>query len=245
MKRPRRTRAQKAAENRSNLMRAAAEVVGEYGYAEASVSRIVERAGLAQGTFYLYFESRQDLFDKLLPEVGAGALSFIRDRIGDVPDFMTMEEKGMHAFFEYVVENPAYLRIFTEAEIAAPVAYEKYTADRFGRFLDRLTAAWRTGEVNGYAQRELAVLTQIMLASRTYLYHHYAKTPKGVRPVPRWVIDAYIKFVRRGIGAAKAAGEKPAAKSKARLPAKAQASRRSPTRKPVAARRAESRAAAG
>jgi len=201
MKKPRRTRAQKAAENRQNLMRAASEIVGEYGYAEASVSRIVERAGLAQGTFYLYFDSRQDLFDRLLPEVGAEALTFIRDRIGEVPDFMTMEEKGMHAFFAYVVENPNYLRIFTEAEVAAPIAYANYTSDRFGRFLDRITSAWRKGEVEGYSQRELAVLTQIMLASRTYLYQHYVKTPKGVKRVPRWVIDAYIKFIRRGIGA--------------------------------------------
>lgn len=201
MKKQRRTRAQKAAENRRNLMRAASEIVGEYGYAEASVSRIVERAGLAQGTFYLYFDSRQDLFDRLLPEVGAEALTFIRDRIGEVSDFMTMEEKGMHAFFDYVVENPNYLRIFTEAEVAAPVAYAKYTSDRFGRFLDRITAAWRKGEVEGYSQRELAVLTQIMLASRTYLYQYYAKTPRGVKRVPRWVIDAYVKFIRRGIGA--------------------------------------------
>ncbi len=52
-RKPKLTRAEKAAHNRAKLMRAAQEVIGDYGYAEASVARIVERAGLAQGTFYI------------------------------------------------------------------------------------------------------------------------------------------------------------------------------------------------
>lgn len=209
MKRARKTRAEKATENRHRLMHAAAEVVGTHGYAEASVSRIVERADLAQGTFYLYFESRQDLFDQLLPQVGGEALAFIRGQVGSAPDFMTMEERGMHAFFAYVVKNPSYFRILTEAEVAAPIAYEKYTANRTGRFLDTIIAAWRRGEVKGYTQRELGVLTQVMLAARTYLYHQYAKSPAGPKAVPQWVIAAYLKFVGRGLGAT--GSSKPAA----------------------------------
>src|SRR5579883_2635134 len=169
MKKQKKTRAEKAAENRQRLLQAAAEVVGQHGYAEASVARIVERAGLGQGTFYLYFDSRQDLFDQLLPEVGAQALAYIRQRIGDASDFMTLEERGMRAFFAYVLENPAFFRILSEAEVAAPIAYEKYTTDRTGRFLGAITAAWKRGEVKGYTKRELGVLTQVMLAARTYL----------------------------------------------------------------------------
>ncbi|MEQ8347713.1 MAG: TetR/AcrR family transcriptional regulator [Sneathiellaceae bacterium] len=206
MKKPRMTRAEKALENRRRLLHAAAETVGEYGYGDASIARIVERAGLAQGTFYLYFESRQDLFDKLLPEVGNEALAFIRAQVGTAPDFLTMEERGMRAFFDYVLRNPSYFRIFTEAQAAAPRAYAEYTANRTGRFLDRITAAWRRGEVAGYSERELGVLTQVMLAARVYLYHQYADGPDGKGAVPDWVIQAYLRFVRRGLGA-ESAGE--------------------------------------
>ena len=52
-------------------------VVGEQGYAGASIALITQRAGLAQGTFYLYFDSREDLFDQLLPEVGQELLDFL------------------------------------------------------------------------------------------------------------------------------------------------------------------------
>ena len=52
-------RAEKAIENRRAFLRAGAKVVAKYGYAEASIARIAEEAGLAQGTFYLYFPTRQ------------------------------------------------------------------------------------------------------------------------------------------------------------------------------------------
>lgn len=221
MKRPRKSRAEKAIENREKLLHAAAEVVGEHGYGDASIARIVERAGLAQGTFYIYFESRQDLFDQLLPEVGAEALAFIRDQIAGAPDFLAMEERGMRAFFEYVARNPSYFRVFTEAQAASPIAYQRYTAHRTGRFLDRLTAAWRRGEIKGFDERELGVLTQVMLAARTYLYNQYAGGADGEGPeaggeVPDWVITAYMRFVSRGIGAGEGLEEKSESVAQAR-----------------------------
>jgi len=194
------TRAERAAENRTRLIHAAQEVVGEYGYAEASVSRIVERAGLAQGTFYLYFDSRQDLFDQLLPEVGGKALAYIREAVKDARDFMDSEEKGLRAFFEYAVRNPAYFRVLSEAEIAAPAAYRKYTQKRTGSFLDVVTEAWKRGEIKGYTRQELGVLTQMMLAARAYLFQEFAKTESGIREPSSWVVDAYVKFLTNGLG---------------------------------------------
>jgi AcrR family transcriptional regulator len=193
------TRAERAAENRAKLIHAAQEVIGEMGYAEASIARIVERAGLAQGTFYLYFESRQDLFDKLLPEAGDEALAFIGKAVKGSPDFVAMEEKGLHAFFEYATQNPSYFRVLSEAEIAAPAAYLGYTRKRTNGFLSVVKAAWKKGEIAGYSERELGVLTQLMLAARAYLFQEYARTSNGVRKPPPWVVDTYIKFLLHGL----------------------------------------------
>lgn len=197
------TRAERAAENRARLIHAAQEVIGEVGYAEASIARIVERAGLAHGTFYLYFESRQDLFDKLLPETGEEALAFIGKAVKDSPDFVSMEEKGLHAFFEYAVQNPSYFRVLSEAEIAAPDAYVGYTRRRTNSFLAAVKAAWKRGEIEGYTEKELGVLTQLMLAARAYLFQEYARTTNGVRKPPPWVVDTYIKFLLNGLKAKK------------------------------------------
>ena len=57
-------RESKSIKTRQALFAAAALVVGEYGYEETSITRITEKAGVAIGTFYNYFETRQELFDQ-------------------------------------------------------------------------------------------------------------------------------------------------------------------------------------
>lgn len=50
------------------LKNAAIDVFYEYGYHNAKVSQIVKEVGVAQGTFYLYFEGKQQLFGELLSD---------------------------------------------------------------------------------------------------------------------------------------------------------------------------------
>ena len=52
-----------AAQRRAELVDAAAEVFTEKGYAEATVADITSRAGSSHGTFYVYFDSKEDIFD--------------------------------------------------------------------------------------------------------------------------------------------------------------------------------------
>ena len=49
---------------RRRLLDAAEQVFGEHGYEAASIVKITEAAGVSQGTFYLYFTSKQQIFDE-------------------------------------------------------------------------------------------------------------------------------------------------------------------------------------
>src|SRR5271155_4036073 len=70
IKQRRLSRAEKSQLIRNKLFDSAAKVVGKHGYSDAMVSLITSEAHVAQGTFYNYFESRQHLFDQLLPSLG-------------------------------------------------------------------------------------------------------------------------------------------------------------------------------
>lgn len=63
---PKSTRQQRREDRLEAIKVAAIEVFSEKGYHQAKVSEIVERVGIAQGTFYLYFEGKQQLFQALL-----------------------------------------------------------------------------------------------------------------------------------------------------------------------------------
>ena len=54
---------------RSQLVAAATEVFGEKGVSGATVADIVRAAGVAQGTFYLHFESKDDVIVAVVADV--------------------------------------------------------------------------------------------------------------------------------------------------------------------------------
>ena len=56
-------------ETRDRLLRVAREVFEDDGFDGASISSIVEAAGVSRGTFYLYFESKEDIFRTLAEAV--------------------------------------------------------------------------------------------------------------------------------------------------------------------------------
>lgn len=195
----RKSRAEKSAENRQSLLRAAAEVVGELGYREASIARITQRAGLAQGTFYLYFESQQDLFDQLLPTLGAELLDVLVKRVQGARDILEVEEAGFRGFFEYLQQNPSFFRVLNEAEVAAPAAHDQHFGLLRERYVKSLERSWKKGELPDFRPEELEVLVYILMAARSYLYLRYSKDQQGPRPIPEWVVETFMKFVRGGL----------------------------------------------
>jgi len=59
---------------RAQLVSAAAALMGEHGVANTPVSAIVEAAGVAQGTFYLYFDSKDDVLVAVAERVAEGVI---------------------------------------------------------------------------------------------------------------------------------------------------------------------------
>ena len=66
---PARPLSKRGLDTRRRLLDAAERVFGELGYPDASIVKITEAAGVAQGTFYLYFDSKQAVFDELVRDL--------------------------------------------------------------------------------------------------------------------------------------------------------------------------------
>lgn len=193
------SRAERNEETRRRLFAAAGKVVGEFGYAEASVSRITAGAGVAQGTFYNHFTSRQELLDQLLPTIGDEMLAFIESRVPAGAGDAQKDVARCEAFFAFLKDCPGYLRILSEAEFFAPTGYHELMATIERGYLRVLQRARRRGSLIAYSDDELEVVVQTLLGARAYLSRHYAYAEGGVRAVPEHVISAYAKLVTRGL----------------------------------------------
>jgi AcrR family transcriptional regulator len=188
------TRAERNEAVRQRLFEAAAKIVGELGYAEASIARITEAAGVAQGTFYNHFPSRQALLDELLPAIGMEMAHFIQERTAAIRPERKREIARFRAFFEYLDENPRFLRILNEAEFAAPEAYHHHIENMVGPFWRMLVRARDRGEVKAFDDGELEVVVRILMGARSYLSQHFAQTDP-----PEALFSAYAKLIGHGL----------------------------------------------
>ena len=66
-------------ERRAQILGHAARLFGDKGYHDTSIAEIIAAAGVARGTFYLYFESKRGIFEELLGGLVASILDTIKD----------------------------------------------------------------------------------------------------------------------------------------------------------------------
>jgi AcrR family transcriptional regulator len=192
-------RVERNAWTKQKIFEAATKVVGKYGYAEASVARITEQAGVAQGTFYNHFINRQELLDQLLPKIGIDMVRFIRDRTG-TGHAARQEIERFAAFFDFIREVPEFLRILNEAEFFAPAGYAKHldnVASAYVRILQRTREA---GSIVDYSDEEFEAVVHMLMGARGYLSLRYSYAEDGgVVDVPDHVRTAYEKLITRGL----------------------------------------------
>lgn len=196
---PKLTRVEKSQRTRKAICDAAAEVIGQYGYAEASISRIMEHAGLGHGTFYAYFESRAELFDQLLPMKGVEVLDFIHDRVKGATNFVEMEIKGFVGFLEYAKNHPWFFRLLHEAEVAAPAAHRQHMDNIMQRYRRALKRSWDQGELAGYDERELDTLAYLLISARDYVYSHHVGRSPDISNALQDAVETFRKFITFGL----------------------------------------------
>ena len=184
---------------REGLFRAAAAVVGERGYQEASISLITQRAGVAQGTFYNHFKSRQDLLDQLLPTLGKDMLEHVGRCAREGKTLIEREELGFRAFFSFLRENPHFFRILNEAESLAPKAYRAHLDLVAAGYVSFFRRASQGGELRGFAERELEVVAFVLMAARSYLAWRYVYGEEQHDDIPDWVVTAYRRLISHGL----------------------------------------------
>lgn len=191
-------RTERNAWTKRKIFDAATKIVGKYGYAEASVARITEEAGVAQGTFYNHFENRQELLDQLLPKIGIDMVHFIRERTGTAHAAL-QEIERFGAFFDFIREVPEFLRILNEAEHFAPIGYQKHLDNISTAYVRILRRARQAGAIDDFSDEEFEAIVHILMGARGYLSRRYSYSGGAVVAVPDHVISAYQKLITRGL----------------------------------------------
>ncbi|WP_257557399.1 TetR/AcrR family transcriptional regulator [Sphingobium sp. CFD-2] len=134
---------------RRALLSAAAEEFGEKGFHEGSISGITRRAGCALGSFYTYFDSKDDIFRALVADMSGQVRDYVGPRIAQARDGIDAERLGLLSFLEFARSHKEIYRIIDEAEFVDQAAYRTHYESTASRILVRLREAAARGEVSG------------------------------------------------------------------------------------------------
>lgn len=106
----------RVAERRAQIIEAAARVFAQKGFHQATTKEIAQEAGIAEGTIYLYFASKEDLLVAVLTQPTVSLFLEIAgdaERLGD--DDAAILGQALRAAFDMGQQYADYLRLFLSA----------------------------------------------------------------------------------------------------------------------------------
>jgi AcrR family transcriptional regulator len=178
-----RTLSQRGTRTRQRVLEAAEAVFAEHGYHDASIVKITEAAGVGQGTFYLYFSSKQEVFDELVRDLNRRVRHAMKEASGKGKTRLEAELLGFKAYFRFTAEHPALYRIIRQAEFVSPDML-RYHYDRLSSgYVEALREAIDRGEI-AKLDPEVAAWALMgmgeLIGMRWILWEEVGKMPKAV-----------------------------------------------------------------
>ena len=106
-----------AKEKFSRIIEAADTEFYEKGFENTTIASITSRAGMAVGTFYLYFKDKLSLYHYILFDYQDRLKRYIQARIGNCDNRQEKEKLGLIAWLEFINENPRTYNIIWQSLI--------------------------------------------------------------------------------------------------------------------------------
>ncbi len=129
------------------ILDAAAIEFGERGFHEGSISAITRRAGVALGSFYTYFDSKDAVFRALVRDMSDQVRDRVAPAIRAAPNQIAAERAGLEHFIAFVRGHKEIYRIIDESEFVDAESFRLHYATTADRIQARLQAAAGRGEV--------------------------------------------------------------------------------------------------
>jgi TetR/AcrR family fatty acid metabolism transcriptional regulator len=133
-------------ERRASILEAAIETFAQRGFHHARVSDVARQAGVADGTIYLYFKSKDDLLISLFEEKMEEIVSRFREEVNRHEHSEQRLRRFIELHLRMVAERPALAEVMTVELRQSAKFMREYKAPQFGAYLALL------GEIISYGQ---------------------------------------------------------------------------------------------
>lgn len=165
----------------ADIFEAAIQVFAEQGYHKAKIWEIAERAGVATGSVYVYFENKEDLLNKIFEKLWKQLLSKLNE-IKNTSSFDPLHKMNLivENIFAVFAENPSLAIVFVNEHNTVTLAEDHKFKTYYDNYLDIGDEIIRNGVESGYFSDsvDLKVFRPFIFGAVRTALHEWAQNPE-------------------------------------------------------------------
>jgi AcrR family transcriptional regulator len=157
------------------ILDAARDEFGDRGFSDSSIVGITQRAGVALGTFYTYFDSKESLFQALVRDMSNQVRDSVGPSLAGGKDGLDGERRALETFLQFAREHRDIYRIIDQSEFVDPAAYREHYETTATRIAARLGTARDKGEIaDSFSDQDFQVIAWGMMGANVFLGLRFA-----------------------------------------------------------------------
>ena len=179
---------------RQALLDAAEKVFGELGFHNAGIVEITQSAGVALGTFYLYFPDKRTIFRELVRALNERLRATISERVRGIDDRLEVEVAGFETFFRFVRQHHDLYRVVLQAATVDEEIYRWHYRTLAAGYVRGLRKAQAKGQVRKDLDAETVAYALMGIAEalgmRTVLWERRLPSAAAHRTIRSFLVGA-------------------------------------------------------
>ena len=185
-------------ETLNNILSAAAQEIYEKGYYNAAINDITRRAGVASGTFYVYFDSKDDLYKFLLLQCSHIIRKHLNQVTGACKTRREAEEVGLREWLRFIQKNQYMYHIIWESLYVDKKLFLEYYETFSHAYMKGIEIAKERGEIRPEINSE--VLAWTLMGASNFLGLNWGMfTENSTESDLKQVVDSFMHILTGGI----------------------------------------------
>jgi len=183
-------------DKREIILKSAAQVFAELGYNDATISKIAGLAGVAEGTVYLYFKNKKDLFFSIAEEFFGDLLSKI-DKYSELPVHARRMETFIQKHFSYYLSEHEYFVVYLMLVVLEREFYKSPVFQSYSRYMQVVDNIVKDGIAGGcfIPDLNIRVFRNLLFGAFTHVALRWFIVPEGSRYDKHSEADQFTKII--------------------------------------------------
>ena len=187
-------------DKRVAILRAATVVFARNGYFNSKVSDIAREAGIADGTVYLYFKSKEEILHSIFDRSVEEALGAAKERVQRISDPREKLRQIAHMHLERLGADRDLAVVF-QVELRGSTKFmEEFSAAGFAEYLALIRSTFEEGQRAGLFRAELnaRVVAKVLFGALDEMATNWilSKRRYKLAPMADHVLDIFLNGVR-------------------------------------------------